>query len=167
MNGRLESLKSRSARNVNPRTGTSLGNQKTAWIYGLFQRDGKCYYVGATECPYSRSKGHSTLCEKRRLKLIFLRECPKEQVGRLEIQIIKAYKRQGQCKKNKRLIGKPMIKPNGLVVYCPTTNETYKCVREAAIQMNRCTASIHNYLKSGFLKWITDGEQQRLIDYSI
>jgi hypothetical protein len=64
-------------------------------IYGLFDSDGKCRYVGLTANPSKREQQHSG----KQLSFRVLRVCWVDGI-RLEQQIIRAYIRKGQCDLN-------------------------------------------------------------------
>ncbi len=68
------------------------------YIYGLVRkRDGKMLYVGQTYYP---AKRHSGL--RKSTGLVILRRTNRKNALRIEAQVIRAYRRQGQCEKNRR-----------------------------------------------------------------
>lgn len=69
---------------------------KTAYLYTLVRkRDSKVIYAGVTRYPHKR---HLYLDEG--LGMVILRSCPLKRAYRIEKQIIAAYQRRNECKRN-------------------------------------------------------------------
>jgi len=75
-------------------------------IYGLFDGTGKCRYVGLTDSPKQRKADHAD----KGLAFRTLRFCEKSDGSRLEGQVIRAYKRKGQCDLNEA-VNLPPVSP--------------------------------------------------------
>ncbi len=116
MNGSPEPIILQSAQNqaVIPPIGTDPGQialESLKWaiaaplrvtIYGLFDLSGHCFYVGQTFDVYCRKHKHT---KERGLIFRQLRTCEVRDASRIEIQVIKAYKRRGECEQNKHVRG--------------------------------------------------------------
>lgn len=82
------------------------------FIYGLKDRNGKYRYAGATINPEQRSGRHKSRFP--RFKFTIIRRAGLRAAQRLEVQIMKALKKLGQCDFNKALVGR---NPK---TYCPS-----------------------------------------------
>ena len=74
------------------------------FIYGLFDRRGKCQYVGQTINLTSRMRGHFNGAFKkfrREWRIKIFRKTTHPKSLRIERQIGKSYKKRGECKFNK------------------------------------------------------------------
>lgn len=72
---------------------------KTIWIYGLFNSDGDCDYVGATANPEDRKSAHRTGFKGLKFKII--KSCDRSVADKEESDLIKNLKLKGFCKFNK------------------------------------------------------------------
>lgn len=72
---------------------------QTVSIYGLFNQIGKCVYVGQALEPQQRAMRHRKT--KNFSYSTVLRRCKIKEAGRIEQQVISAYKRRGECDLNK------------------------------------------------------------------
>lgn len=64
-------------------------------IYGLYDRNGICFYIGQTSNPMKRARQHR--CKWPNLSFRILRECRPESALRIERQVTLAYQRRNQC----------------------------------------------------------------------
>jgi hypothetical protein len=69
------------------------------WIYGLFDKNGCCEYVGATSKPKKRKAVH--VAALKHLKFRLLTSCDSKIAANKESETIRSYKQKGQCKLNK------------------------------------------------------------------
>ena len=75
---------------------------QTHCIYGLFDKDGHCFYVGRSRNIFNRSGSHfrnpmfKPIIDSCRV----LRWCRREECGRLEFQIVRALQRRGEAQHN-------------------------------------------------------------------
>jgi hypothetical protein len=154
MSGTQESQLSRSAPIANLLIGTPLESQCEArlnrvWIYGLFNTHGVCRYVGQTKVPYLRSFAHrsqSSGPEKNALLFRVFRSCEVADANRLEVQIIRAFKRKCQCDLNKSFApfnrNKHSRTPR---IYSARFNRSFLSVVDAALFFDVSTTTIRNY----------------------
>lgn len=70
------------------------------YIYGLFDADNVCQYVGQTKCPTQRHYGQ-VRAKGGHLGFRILRPCNVRNCDRIERQVTKAYWRNGQAKLSK------------------------------------------------------------------
>lgn len=81
-------------------------------LYGLFDTQGKCRYVGATANPKKRELGHKFTLgveHKHFAQLRVFRWVSEEQAWNIEPQIIRAYWRRGESDWNKKLSPRPYV----------------------------------------------------------
>lgn len=75
------------------------------FVYGLFNKKGECLYIGQTAQPRARFEAHK--CKRFRTVpciMRVLRECPDVENGnRIEVQIMKSYRKRGQAAMNRVL----------------------------------------------------------------
>lgn len=150
MNGILVQLPSPYAQVVNHRTGKPLPELspseriKTLWIYGLFDSAGVCHYAGQTKYPGKRQSTH--LAKRPNLQFRVLRSTTEANVSRIEIQVIKAYQKRGQCKLNRQVY--PFNARNKTpLIYSGTANRYFSSTEEAALFFGCCGKTVNDHLK--------------------
>ena len=151
MNGLPGAQKSSFVPGVNPPTG--IWNRKMPgsgkgriYLYGLYDDSGRCHYAGQTLNPRQRRSQHA----KPDLILRVLRRCRSTiDSTRIETQIIRAYKRRGQCKLNKKERG-PSAKARWTnPVLWVEKNKAFGSPADAARYFRVCSWSILDWIKNG------------------
>jgi hypothetical protein len=79
------------------------------WIYGFYDMSGRAVYIGQAADPKRRKRQHVGNAKSRNRDVLFgccfrvLRKTTHQDAGRIEAQIIAAYKRRGEaCRNEKR-----------------------------------------------------------------
>lgn len=101
------------------------------YIYGLYI--GKiCVYVGQSMNYENREREHRKKKKFERMRV--LRSCSPENAGRIEQQIIAAFKRKGQCALNKSKAVKNYLymSHTGIGVYVPSVKKMFPSKQQAA-----------------------------------
>lgn len=159
MNGTQESARLSSALIVNHRTGALLQSPRrranrlsVIWLYGLFDHSRICHYVGQTRFPKQRAASHlhslqgNDWRKKRELQFRVIRQCPMAKANRLEVQIIKGFKRREQCELNNSFLRFTQRKYPARF-YSQTADKFFSSVAEAAAYFDCSTTTIWNHVK--------------------
>ncbi len=142
---------------VNPPTGTwtqskpSGNGSGPVYLYGLFDQQAVCHYIGQSLMPRCRKSAHS----KHGLLFRVLRRCKSNHSTRLETQIIQAYKRRGQCALNIRKRGGPaaVARWSNPVVWIEKMR-VFRSTAEAARFFKVCPWSISDWIEKGAPKFL-------------
>lgn len=132
-----------SALSANPHTGIAM--QRKIWIYGLFSPDGVCHYVGETRNRFQRSEMHRV--QKPGLTFRVLRGCEQGKAHLIESQVIKAYKRRGQCRFNKKSDPQRIPRCTARPIFCCEVNKVFESVAHAAEELQISDSTIYSCLK--------------------
>ena len=73
---------------------------KKIWIYGLFNRFGKCEYIGATSNPKKRKSNYVVLFKHKQLTFKIITFCDGLTAPKKESDLIRQYQRNGECNLN-------------------------------------------------------------------
>lgn len=155
MNGIQEKPRLRYAPIVNHRTGephrSRRKHQGQIWIYGLFNPDGICLYVGQTSYPEARLFGHCNPSTWNPLKadcqMRIIRACEPHKAPAIELQVMLAYKRQGQCVLNKNKHVKAHRK-DGPWIYVGSVDKVFPTPIQAANYLECSPTCLLNQIRA-------------------
>lgn len=141
-NGRRAVNRSRSARPVKVLTGILPKGYRfapaRANIYGLFNRLGRCRYLGSTVQPESRAAKHRTTYGHA-LKFRIIRTCALHHAPSIERRLIRQYKAAGQCDLNRYISGHRMPL-GGRAILWPAKQIAFASYSHAA-QFFKCSST--------------------------
>lgn len=117
----------------------------TSFIYTIMDQSGLVLYAGMTLNPTQRELGHLSPSGKFHgigARFRVLRQCAFERAAEIEAQIIRAYKRRGQCAFNVRT--KPFLgRITGVMLECVETGERFLNYHEAGRRYGCSPASVN------------------------
>ncbi len=119
-------------------------------IYGLFDESGACLYVGQSLDLWQRKRDHKRKKPSHEARVI--QRTRLKNASKVELGIIKKYKRLGQCQLNKATweISSDR-KANGYKFYLPKHDTAFRSWNQMARFLGVSVVTVKNHAKEGYL----------------